>query len=39
MHDRTTSYWRNGGLKEKLKVSPFFVATAFYISFFHKFRK
>jgi len=31
---RTTSYWRNGGLREKLKVSPFFVATAFYISFF-----
>jgi len=23
----------------KFKVSPFFVATAFYISFFHKFRK
>ena len=22
-----TSYWRNGGLREKFKVSPYFVAT------------
>lgn len=37
--DRITAVWRNGGLSEKLKVSSFLVATAFYISFFHKFRK